>query len=76
MFRTWLEQFSDKMNPLGVTSVFASALLPSLLLLYTGTYNLFIHLIILFILAACYVALLLHVLGYKSRTERERRNRN
>jgi hypothetical protein len=76
MFKTWMEQFSEKMSPLGVTSIFASALLPSLLLIYTGTYNLYIHLIILFILAACYTALLLHVLGYKSRTERERRRRN
>ena len=76
MFKTWLEQFGEKMSPMGVTSIFASALLPSLFLIYTGTYNLFIHLVILFVLAACYTALLLHVLGYKSRAEREHRNRS
>lgn len=51
-------------------SGFASVLAPSVLLLYTGTYNIWFHLVFLSVAVVCFTGLLLHVAGLKARVAR------
>lgn len=73
MIPKWLESAVDHTNPLVLSSVFASTLAPSVLLLYTGTYNIWFHMVFLVVAAGCFGGLLLHVAGLHARMARRDR---
>jgi hypothetical protein len=70
MISKWLESAYEHTSPLALCSGFASVLAPSVLLLYTGTYNIWFHLVFLSVAVGCFAGLLLHIAGLKARMAR------
>lgn len=70
MLSRWLESAVEHTNPSVLCSVFASVLAPSLVLLYTGTYNIWFHLVFVSVTAGCFAGLLLHAAGLHARLAR------
>lgn len=73
MFSKWLERVSECTSPLALTCIFVSVLGPSIILLYTDTYNIWFHGVFLAVVVVCYGVLLLHAAGLKARLARRDR---
>lgn len=65
MFRGLTAKFFRRTHPIVLTSLFVSAVAPSIFLVYTGIYGIWCHLLISIFLTCCFLSLLFHHLGYR-----------
>ena len=65
MIRNWLEKVYRRTSAAVLASLFLSVMAPSVILFYTGTYNVWYHAIFVVVAVGCFTGLLLHHMGYR-----------